>query len=178
MAKMVLQFHACRDEVFSWVTAWAQQMDLFVALESFAPEYQVKPVDFGQSNERMQVSREVSRLSLNLRPIDLKVTSSLDFLRRNPDMLTVSLGGQTDDSLRESALAAMTNDQPSLAAWKAIRNKAKASMHSDGVSVINPVLKVRQSVKSHYYSQGAHELARLGIRMLAAAGWNEYKIDH
>ena len=177
MAKLSLQFHADPGEVFTWVAVWAHEMDLFLAVEAFAPEYRVEPVDKAQVGERWAAFGVVSRVSLSIVPIDTGATSALDFLRRNPDILVVSIGANTDGVLRESTIAAMTDDTPSLVTWKAIRSKAKALMRTGAVGVLNPASGVRQSVKSHYYSYGAQELARRGVRMLAAAGWNEFEFD-
>lgn len=176
MVKLSLQFHACRSEVAAWVASWAQEMELFVAQEFFVDDYRAELVNREQLTEGLSISNAVGRLSLSLYVIDPAAISSLDYMRRNPHVLTVSLGAQSDVWLRESALAAMTDDEPSLAAWKAIRTKAKRSMYS-GASVVSPISNERLRLTSHYYSQGARELAALGVLMLASAGWNEYRFD-
>jgi len=177
MAKLSLQFHADRSEVLTWVATWAHEMNLFLAMEAFSPEYQVKPVDESRIGEAFPASCVVDRVSLSLGTIDTNATSALDFMRRNPGMLVVSIGAQADEILRESTISAMTDDGPSIVAWKIIRNKAKALMRTGAVSVLNPASGARQSLKSHYYSQGAQELAARGVRMLASAGWNEFEFD-
>ena len=177
MAKLSLQFHADRSEVLTWVATWAHEMNLFLVMEVFSPEYQVKPVDKSRIGEFFPASDVVSRVSLSLGEIDTDATSALDFLRRNPGVLVVSIGAQTEEMLRESTIAAMTDDGPSMVAWKVIRNKAKALMRTGAVSVLNPVSGTRQCLKSHYYSEGAQELAGRGVRMLASAGWNEFEFD-
>lgn len=176
MVKLSLQFHADKDEMAFWIAGWAREMHLFLALELFAPKYRVELIDRERLGESLRTC-EVDRLSLSLAAIDADATSALDFLQRNPDVLIVSFGSQTVDSRSESTIAAMTNDEQSLAAWKAIRNKAKASMHHDGVSVVNPASGARQRLKSHYYSERAQELSRRGVRLLASVGWSEYEFD-
>ncbi|MEU3621371.1 hypothetical protein [Amycolatopsis coloradensis] len=152
-------------------------MDLHVALESFAPEYRVETVGLERLSAGLPDSREVDRLSLSLHSIDSSAVSSFDFMQRNPDVLVISPGSRSEDFLRESDMAVMTDDASSLATWKTVMKKARGLMIRGNVSIFNPVLDMQGYPKKGYYSAAARELAKSGTRMLASAGWNEYKID-
>jgi hypothetical protein len=121
-------------------------------------------------------SSDISRISLSLVPMDLSVGSALDFMRANPSVLTVSLGMQSQAELREAALSAMTDDSESIKTWRAIRAKLKGSLLS-GSTVVNPITGAGQRATGHYYSAGAREMTKRGVRLLASAGWNEYRLD-
>lgn len=177
MTKMSIQFHADRDEIASWIAGWVQEFGLAVTAEWFVPKYSVRSCDMSRIAAANGALSDVSRVSLGLAPINLEAASSLDFLRANPSVLTISLGMQSQSEIRESALSAMTDDGESLKIWRAIGTKAKASMFS-GSTVINPLTGAEQRAKGHYYSSGAREMAKRGVRLLASAGWNEYRLDN
>ncbi|MFI7601215.1 hypothetical protein [Actinoplanes sp. NPDC049681] len=176
MTKVSIQFHADRNEVASWIAGWVQEFGLVVAVESFVPRYVARSCIMEDLGAELAGSSDINRVSLNLVPIDLSPTSSLDFVRLNPNILAVSLGMQSQTDLRETALSAMTDDSESIRIWRAIRAKVKASLLS-GSTVVNPITGAEQRAKGHYYSVGAREMAKRGIRLLASAGWNEYRLD-
>ena len=176
MTKVSIRFHADRGEIASWIAGWVQEFGLVVAVESFVPKYNARSCGIGGLAAELGGSFDIDRVSLNLVPMDLSAVSSLDFVRANPNILTISLGMQSQAELRESALSAMTDDSESIKVWRAVRAKAKGSMLS-GSTVVNPITGAEQRAKGHYYSAGAREMAKRGVRLLAAAGWNEYRLD-
>ncbi|WP_146164359.1 hypothetical protein [Pseudosporangium ferrugineum] len=176
MTKISIQFHAGRDEIATWLADWAKEYRLAVAVESFLPQYSARLCDVADLPVELAGSSEINRVSLNLLPIDVSAASALDFMRSNPNVLTVSLGTQSRAELREAALSAMTDDDESIKTWRAIRLKLRKSLLS-GSTVVNPVTGAEQPAKGHYYSKGAREMANRGVRLLASAGWNEYRLD-
>lgn len=176
MTKISIQFHACRDEIATWVAGWAQEFGLAVAVESFFPKCSARLCSIGGLAAELDGSSDISRVSLGLVPMDFSAASALDFMRANPNVLTVSLGMQSQAELREAALSAMTDDSESIRIWRAIRVRLKGSLLS-GSTVVNPISGAGQRAKGHYYSAGAPELAKRGVRLLAPAGWNEYRLD-
>ncbi|MET8063381.1 hypothetical protein [Micromonospora sp. NPDC005313] len=176
MTKLSMQFHATQAEVASWVAHWVEEFQLAIAVEVFIPGYRVRPCERDAALDAIRDLPDMSRLVLNLTPMDLAVDSSIRFLRANPDVLTVSLGAQSQDELRETVIGAMTDHRESLKTWRAIIAGAKKSMLKGSI-VVNPVTGARQDARGHYYTAGAREMAKRGARLLASVGWNEYHVN-
>lgn len=172
--KISLQFHATREEVVAMVAAWAADLDLYVAVERLFPTYQLKPMGRGAAVDLSPVRDDVDRISLCCYPFDPDVTTSLEFLRRNPHVLVVSIGQRQGDSLRESVIGAMTDDTLSVEKWKKLRLRAKKSMNQ-GALARNPVTGTSGEAKGRYFTDGARKLADQGVKMFPEAGWVEYE---
>jgi len=174
MTSLSFQFHAEPSEILTMSVAWAESMGLHLALEVFRPTYTATSVE--ASDLVLSEIGDVSRVSLSLRPFDLDVNSSLEFVRSNSDALTILIGTSSTDSLRESLMAAAADDPATIAAWQKIRRLAQKSMHK-GALVVNPMSGARAEVGAHRYTDGALRLARSGVKMLAIGGWNEFELD-
>ncbi|WP_194892482.1 hypothetical protein [Catenulispora pinisilvae] len=174
MTKLSLQFHADRDEILAAVRRWAEQSGLTVVEESFSPVYQVRLAD--RAGIRDDADFPLSRISLSTRPVDLRVSSSLAYLRGNPDVLTITLGEQSGQVLRESALAAMTDDAESLAVWKRLRNDLRKTLRK-GASVENVMTGAQSRKDAHLYSAGAKKLADGGVNIAGLTDSLRYILD-
>lgn len=175
MAKINLQFHAEPTELVSQLLpAWLDGMPVDLAAERFFPEYQVAAVTKEALRDLQQA--DVSRVAVSVRPLQLDVGSAADFVRANPDALVVTVGALTAEGLRESALAAWTDDKESLRCWRSVRQRAMNLLRSDAYAV-NPASGARQRAKDHFHSPGAATLAANGIPLLASAGWNRYELS-
>jgi hypothetical protein len=85
-------------------------------------------------------------------------------------------GSCDDEGLRESALGGATDDRETLRVWRRVIKHARSEMHV-GASIRNPQTGAMDRIPDHRHTSGAHELARQGVKMLAAAGWNEFEFD-
>lgn len=173
MVMISLQFHGDAAELLALAETWAREFNLNMAVEQLFPDYRAIPVADADLRT-VPDSLKVRRVSFGLEPLDVGASTAQDFMARNPDSLTLMLGTPSFEGLRQSALGAVTDDETSLRTWRRVMRKAKASMHK-GASVVNPRSGARQHVKDHYYTDGAWRLARSGVKMLAAAGWNRFE---
>jgi hypothetical protein len=174
MTKISLQFHADSAELMSdLLPRWFEGLELELAWEEFRPDYRATTISIADL-ATLEVER-VSRLSASVHPIDTGASTSLEFLARNPGVLTVTPGRLTSDGLREAALGAVAEDEESVARWRTVQRRARSSLRR-GAHVVNPVSGAREAVPSHLYSAGAAALAARGVPILAAAGWNQYQL--
>lgn len=177
MTRLTLQFHADRIELLTMARAWARELRLFTVWERFAPTYSAAFINDEAALIRKDALRpEIDRVSFSLHPVDIDAASSLEYLRRNPGILTILLGAQTDTILRESFMAAKTDDAAFLAAWKHVRELAKASMNK-GAWIVNTASGARAHKANHYYTVGAKTLSENGVRILGDSDWIQYELD-
>jgi hypothetical protein len=97
-------------------------------------------------------------------------------VKKNPNSLFISLGEQSDTILRESFLAAMTDDAPLATVWKRLRERARKSMHK-GAWAENIMSGARSRVASHYYTAEAKRLAETGVVPVGGTDWIKYQFD-
>jgi hypothetical protein len=172
--KVQVQFHADPREAVSLGLRWARQHDLRAVLEQFFPVYRaVEPSGDDPSATGMEV---IDRVALCRADPDLTATTAHEFVSRNPGCLFLSIGSHGDDWLRESALGGVTEEQETLRIWRDLIGKAKSAMHT-GATTRNPASGAEETLPRHLHTPGAHELAARGVRILAVAGWNEFKFD-
>lgn len=175
--KMTLQFHGDRREIYAMAWEWARESGMILVEERFFPTYQVNLVGGVQEpGAAPECGDDVRRISVNPSPVDLKATSSLEFSKRNPDSLFISLGGQSDAILRESFLSAMTDEVALAVAWKKLRERARKSMFK-GAWVENTMSGARSRVASHYYTAEAKCLADAGVALIGGTDWIKYQLD-
>ncbi|WP_157856327.1 hypothetical protein [Actinacidiphila yeochonensis] len=174
MTKLSLQFHADRIEVLAVVSHWAQQSRFTVVAESFRPVYQARLVD------RTEIPADLNpvpdRISLSVRPVNLDVSTALEYMRKNPDVLAITFGDQSNGALRETFLGAMTDDSASLADWRRLRNDLRKLMFK-GASVENVITGVRVRKEAHLYTAGAKRMAEAGVSILGPTDAIKYVLD-
>jgi hypothetical protein len=85
-------------------------------------------------------------------------------------------GGVTVDGLRESAIGAISTDPEALRTWRRIIKSAKLALLK-GAWVVNPISGARTWQPSHHYTTGALGCSGAGMKMLAAAGWNQFEFE-
>lgn len=176
MRRMQIQFHAERGELISLALDWARDFGLIPVLEQFFPDYRISAV---VSDERSDVAGDlanVDRVALCSTDPDLTAVAAHEFVTRNPNCLFVSIGSRDADGLRESALGGDCDDPETLRRWRDLIRYAKSAMHQ-GATISNPVSGVREPRPGHLHTAGAHQLAASGVKMLAAAGWNQFVFD-
>jgi hypothetical protein len=175
--KVTLQFHGSRREIYAMAWEWAKELGMLLAEERFAPTYQVKLVGGLQEPAASpECSDDVRRISLNPSPVDVNAASSLEYSKRNPDSLFITLGGQSDAILRESVLSAMTEEVTLAAAWKKLRERARKSMFK-GAWAENTMSGARSRVANHYYTAEAKCLADAGVTLMGGTDWIKYQFD-
>ncbi|MDX3850547.1 hypothetical protein [Streptomyces sp. AK02-01A] len=175
--KVTLQFHGDRREIYVMVWEWARESGMLLVEERFFPTYELQQVGgVGEVSGMSSGNSDVDRISLNPSPVDLSATSSRDYAQKNPDSLFITLGEQSDDILKESFLAAMTDDATLVKVWKRLRERARKSM-CKGAWAENTMSGAQSRVASHYYTEKAKQLAEVGVVPIGGTGWIKYRFD-
>jgi hypothetical protein len=92
------------------------------------------------------------------------------------DCLSLLIGRRDEAGVRESLLGGASESDNVVRIWRALIRQAKAEMHK-GALVHDPASGAQRQLPAHRHTVGAHQLVEHGIKMLAAAGWNEYAFD-
>lgn len=174
MTKISLQFHADPVELIrDLLPGWLEGLEVELAWEEFHPHYRVEAISI-EDLAGLEASR-VSRVDASVHPIDTTVSTSFEFLSRNPEMLSITPGRLDSDGLREAALGAVAEGEESVRRWRTVQRRARGGLRR-GAQVVNPVSGAHKSSPSHLYSVGAAALAARGVPILAATGWNQYRL--
>jgi len=174
MGKVSLQFHGESSEILDIVAGWARDWKLDIVLERLFPDYSAVLLANRDVRKVAAELGDVRRVVLGVTALNLSGCPTEEVVTQNPDCMTLTLGKRTEDALRESALAARTDNPESLQIWRTLAKQLRASMRR-GAWVVNPHSGARGFVKNHLYTAGAEQLASTGVRMLAFAGWNEFE---
>lgn len=176
MPKIQIQFHAEPREALTLAAKWAAKHDLTVVFERFFPQYETIAPTNGEAFGASEKLDRADRVSLCRGDPDLGVATAHEFVSQNPGCLFLSVGPRDDEGLRESALGGATDNPETLLTWRSVIRQAKSEMHK-GAVVRSPNSASAEPVPSHLHTPGAHSLAEQGIKMLAAAGWNQFEFD-
>jgi hypothetical protein len=167
-----MQFHAEREELIAYIAGWVGWHGLAVVAERFFPEYEpvAIPPNVGLRDAVAHLE-PVRRLCLARSGLDFGCgfITNQEFMTVNPDCLAIALEPVTEDGLRETALATLTENRDTLAFWLKLVLELDEVMHQ-GATAIDPRTGSLRYFASHRHTPGAHELASSGVRMLACAG--------
>ncbi len=159
------------------VREWAADSGMILVEEQFFPVYQARLVgpEAESGKEAGQTGVVVDRLSLNPEPINLDVQSALEYTKRNPNSLFISVGEQSESVIRASVLSAMTDDTPLMTLWKRCRKQAGSKMIK-GAWVENTVSGSRSWLAGHYYTAEAKRLVDSGVAAMGGTDWLRYHL--
>ena len=174
MTRVQLQFHAEAREMIELAARWAETYRWHVAIEQCFPDYRVVVLDTYAANEAYERLDKVDRVAVRPSEFDLTATGTHQFVVRNIDCLFLDVEWPAKNGLRESALGGATDDEELLRTWRRMIRAMQKPMHK-GAVVRSWVATL--ALPAHLHTPGAHELAARGVRMLAAAGGNDYEFD-
>lgn len=172
-----LQFHAEPRELVALAARWARAHDLELVLEQFFPVAQAVPVGSDDLAAACRRLRRVDRVWMcPAGTSDSVGMVSDDHAAWKCDCLSLLVGRRDEAGVRESLLGGASESDSVLRVWRALIRQAKAEMHK-GALVRNPDSGAQRQLPAHRHTVGAHQLVEHGVKMLAAAGWNEYAFD-
>jgi hypothetical protein len=175
--RVILQFHATRSDIYSIVSEWAGEGELSLVGEAFFPEYRVFLLSATHLRQNQSPDTDrVDRISLQRGAVDLKATSSMEYLRKNPNGLSIFIGEYRDGFIFESLLGARTDDSDLIRMWRRFRNRAKRSMRR-GAWVENKLSGARSRNDGHSYTLAAKELQDAGMEMVGQSEQIRYVLD-
>ena len=83
--------------------------------------------------------------------------------------------GASDESIRESS-AGLKGEGPEFDYWKKRLSKLKRTFRK-GAYLASPYLDSKTYYKNTYYTDGAKAAYDRGVKLMAAAGWNYYRLE-
>jgi len=172
MPKNNVQFHANPTETISLIKDFAKEYNLHIVIIELYPSFIVNLLNDVGDIENVSICL-TNRFCLYINKPDTTANSYLDFLDRNPDCLSVTVGKFTDNQLEESLLATQTEDSEYLKIWKKVLKKF-TSVTLSGAWVVNPNNGTKVFYKQHRYTEGAKKLFDDGVKIIPVAGWNYY----
>lgn len=174
MAKVSFQFHAAPDELLALASNWAAEHHLRMAVERFFPQARCVVVTGTYLGSAIENLDGVwNRIWFSKVPLVIDHSKDSPF---EPECMTLTAGSLMPDGLRESVLGAVSDDIDAIRKWRKVIKSVKSTMLT-GAWVLNPATGARQRVEGHYFTEGALALNQSGVKMLAMAGWNEFKLD-
>jgi hypothetical protein len=160
MASFSIQFHATPAELCGFVRDWLSAHDVSCAAVTYQPyaACAVGAEDIGEA-----IEGGVRRIVLAEQELALDVTGNTELLDRNPGLLVLELGQQTDAGLDESHLSTTQ----ATATWKAIARALRRATRA-GATAVNEATGAAAPARTHRYTEGAYALWESGTRMRTA----------
>jgi hypothetical protein len=177
MWHFTLPLHATPEELIGLAGGWAEQHDLYIAIERFFPTYAAEAVPLaGDLATAIAGFEPVRRIGLRRDVFDVGSINATQHLARNPETFVMVLEPLTEDGLRATALTSRMGEQERLRWWIALARAASVDMHQ-GATAIDPDGGGRMPVPDHFHTPGSHDLAASGVPMLASAGNAIFEFD-
>jgi len=167
MADISIQFYASESELSQWLTGWVAAHDLTVVGMTFQP-FLISRIPASEINSAVR-DASVDRFVLFAAAVSLTAKTKSAFEADHADGLVLDVGRLSDDGLAESWLACRTDNTVALEKWRHIASDLK-SKTKQGITAISRENGIAAFYKSGRFSQGAAELEKAGIAMIATQG--------
>jgi hypothetical protein len=173
MAKINVQFHGLPKELIEFAETCAIEHKLFSVGMVFSPNFKATKIEDYSS---LQDTENIDRICLSITKPDLSAKSVLEFSKKNPDCLSVTIGKYENEGLVESGIGAQTDNKDALKIWRKIVKKLK-ELTLEGAWVVNPHNNAKEFYKSHRYTEAAKKVADEGVTIKPLAGWNYFILE-
>ncbi len=176
MAKINVQFHAEPIEIIRFLKDCAKKYDLHIVIIENNPNFVANLIiETEYTSEEVKIDN-TSIVCLSIKEPYISTSSYLEFLDKNSECLSITIGKFDDNRLVESVLAAQTDNADSLKAWKSIVKELEKISFA-GAWVVNPNNRAKAFYKQHRYTEGAKKLFEDGVKIVPTAGWNYFVLD-
>ena len=170
MMHFALPLHATREELIELASRWADEHELYVAIERWFPVYGAAGVPLGADLATAVAAFEpVRRICLRKGVFDVTAVNQMQHLFRNPESFVMVLEPLTEDGLRATALTSRMGDEEALRWWVGLVRGELPNLRT-GAWAIDPERGGRKFISEHCHTDGARELAAAGVPMLSSAG--------
>lgn len=168
MADISIQFHALPEELLPFARHCMADFGLHAVAMKFFP-FEAVEVTSAELDNIFSERSPYRELAFTLdRPV-LPVQSGMDFWDKNPDAMRLNIERPSQKGLRQTCLAARTEDTAALLVWRGIARRLKG-VTAAGVAVTNPDTGVSVRERTFRYTPGAKALESRGVPMLPIAG--------
>jgi len=175
MASIGIQFHATRAELSALTARVVEIFNLSAAVLTHHP-FCAKRVETDQLNVEVSTfeGRATSCFVLQATPFYLGAQSNRGFFDLNEGAITLELGSLTAAGLEESFTGCMSNSATKILLARKVLSVFKKETVA-GATGYNSKTGASAYYKNHRISEGAMQLHRKGVRLLAIGGAVEYE---
>ncbi|MDP5189635.1 hypothetical protein [Rheinheimera baltica] len=173
MKKIMIQFHATLEELVEYINLVNSELGLFVTVMVLRP-FTLREIGGKLSAEELKADGDIRTIFTAQKP-SLDASSPNNFYDLNQGAIGLHIGRLTEQGLKESALAFMSNDKEKVAIANKIASRLK-KLTKAGAIAVNPVNGAEASARSHRYTDGAKALYDDGVKILPLAGNNFFKL--
>lgn len=169
MTTSVIQLHAAPDEFARFISGIAIELNLYVVLFRFHPNFTCELVsDPLKLADTIDLKDGYEAVLLVNEP-QLEASNQLQFYDRNVGCITFSFGRWLPQGLRQSSMGFKTDDDATIFAGRKILKRLR-EISKAGVLIINPKTGASQVSKTYRYTAGALALEKSGVQMLPIGG--------
>ncbi|MEH6457049.1 MAG: hypothetical protein V7749_12035 [Cocleimonas sp.] len=167
MKKIMIQFHATLEELVEYMNSVGSDFDLYTTMMILRP-FTLKEIDGELSVNDIKHNGDVRIIFTKERP-NINASSPNKFYDLNPGTVDLDIGQLTSESLKESALAFMSDDKDKMAVANKLASRLK-KITKAGAIAVNPDNGAEANARSHRYTEGAKAMYADGVKILPVAG--------
>lgn len=173
MKKIMIQFHATIEELVEYVNIVRSEFELVVTLMILRP-FAIREIEGDLSVEDLNVDSDIRIIFTSWVP-SLGASSPNNFYDLNPGTIGLHIGQLTEQRLKESALAFISDDEEKAAIANKLASRLK-KITKAGAIAVNPINGAESNARSHRYTAGAKAMYDNGIKILPVAGNSFFKL--
>lgn len=174
MKKISIQFHATQEEIAAYISSMRSELGLFETVMVLRP-FALKETDGALTINALNIDGDI-RIILTAQKPSMDASSPNNFYDLNRDTIGLHIGRLTEQGLRESALAFMSDDKEMASIANKVASRLKKLTKAGAISV-NPVNGAEANARSHRYTPGAKALYDEGVKILPLAGNSFFKLS-
>ncbi len=173
MKKIMIQFHATLEELVEYVNSTSSELGLVMTLMILRP-FTLRKIEGELSVDDLNIDNDIRVILTSCEP-SMDASSPNNFYDLNPGTIDLDIGRLTEQGLKESALAFMSDDKEKIAIANKIAARLK-KITKPGAIAVNPVNGAEANARSHRYTIGAKSMYDEGIKILPVAGNSFFKL--
>lgn len=173
MKKIMIQFHSTYEELVEYINTISSELGLVMTLMVLSP-FAVRKIESELSIDDLNIEADIRIIFTNQKP-SMNASSPNNFYDLNPGAIGLHIGRLTEQGLKESALAFMSDDKEKIAIANKVASRLKKATKSGAVAV-NPANGAEVNARSHRYTLGAKSMYDEGIKILPVAGNSFFKL--
>ncbi len=170
---MSIQFHALPGELASFVEQCMGEMRLNLIAVTFPP-WTARVAALKEISEVLRSGGCIEMILCEEAPL-LPIATQTELFKKHPRALTIVIGQQNAEGLRQSVLSCGTDGPPISAVWKRIANKLRAATKA-GALAVNPDTGAVSRTRNFRFTPGAKALCDQGVPILPLAGGTFLKL--
>ena len=177
MKSIGIQFHATSEEIAQIITNAIDKFSLFFEGVIINPFSIKKIILKDMINIFHEIEPELHlKIYLSLNPINTNCKDESEFIKNNFSLISFEIGRQLNGFLEESFFSTIPKDEHTLRTAELIAKDIKKKTKA-GVTAINPNTGAKAYIRTNRYTQGAVDLAKQGVKMIAWVGNSFFEFE-